>query len=403
MTSGCAMALACSAPTLRERAAPRVTEARCRTEPFDAASVGRLTAAGTVRVTTGTGAGSGFVIEDGGEQLIITNHHVVASGTSYSAEWALADGRVHTTPVEVVLAAQKNDLALLRATNGVKVRPLPLRLEPPRIGEGVAVMGYPGVAGSEPVLTLEPGTVTATRRSLAGQSFIQTNANINPGNSGGPLVDSCGRVLGVVAARAAEVERLGLVIPASALKELLKAYHEPRPEPKLAARRRLEAMLTEVKFRRSDKASQYFTRHFVDTIGGAALEKSKARVLSKSSALLDELQKTKQSAALSRAETAKFVQERLNEEELRVLRLSVAVQEKKLDRHSAARLFLSGIAAELFGNLDDVWVENTDVTPKGCVDAYVTAVESNGTTRRYVVHLHHEVGEWAIEAIDQKR
>jgi serine protease Do len=78
------------------------------------------------------------------------------------------------------------------------------------VGEGVAALSYPGVAGSAFVRTFEPGTVTAVQRHLGSVDFIQTNANINPGNSGGPLVDSCGKVVGVAAARHRSTERLGL-------------------------------------------------------------------------------------------------------------------------------------------------------------------------------------------------
>jgi S1-C subfamily serine protease len=56
----------------------------CNSGAFDSAAVQQVAAAGTVLVKTSSGFGSGFVIGEGSEQLIVTNHHVVANGGACS-------------------------------------------------------------------------------------------------------------------------------------------------------------------------------------------------------------------------------------------------------------------------------------------------------------------------------
>ncbi len=50
---------------------------------------------------------------------------------------------------------------------------------------------------------------------------IQTDATVNPGNSGGPLLDSTGRVIGVLSFKLRDTESLNFVIPANYVRGLL--------------------------------------------------------------------------------------------------------------------------------------------------------------------------------------
>jgi len=378
--------------------------AACRAGAFDAAAVEQVTGPATLQIAAGQSVGSGFVIDDTEGQVVVTNFHVLATGTApAAARLTLPDGSERMAPLEVVMVSREADLALLRPTSSIVAHPLRLKHELPGVGEGVAVVGYPGVAGSAFVRTFEPGTITAAQRHLGAVDFIQTNANINPGNSGGPLVDSCGRVVGVVTARHVSTERLGLVIPAQAVDQLLIEYHKPQLSPQKSAERDLQNLLTEVKFNRNGKAALYFGRNFIEKQTSAEFVQVAQSANKKATALLADLKK-KNLPSDKRSEQAlnQELSSRLNQNELNALALANAVSQNKLSPFDATSQFLAANAAELFGTVDDIWLENTSMTKEGCVEGYVTAV-SSGETRRYLVHMHHELGQWLIQFIKRQR
>jgi S1-C subfamily serine protease len=401
-----AAALACSNyPGARAPAAtaPSAEAASCGASGLTPAQLQLLAGAATVLVRTEQGSGSGFLVESGGEQLVVSNYHVVATGSQHVAEVVLRDGTQRRAPLEVVKVSRDQDLALLRPLGALSSLRLPLLAETPVIGTSVAALGYPGVAGSAPVLTLEPGTVTASSRQLGSNAFIQTNANVNPGNSGGPLVDSCGRVLGVVSGRHTSTERLGLAIPASAVNDLLLEYRKPQPQPERAAESQLQRFFTEVKFRRSDKASEFFAREYVDKQARGELLKVGERGRTKLEELMSGLRKKgRDFAKLPEAERNKLVLAKLSSNEVYALGLVTRVANKEVGAYEAAQAWLGFGAADLFGRVDDVWLENVSLTKSGCVDAYATVADA-GETRRYVVHLHHQNGEWLVNDVKQTR
>jgi len=68
--------------------------------------------------------------------------------------------------------------------------------------------------------------VSALGRTIAEEEYtggfaianiIQTSAPINPGNSGGPLLNYCGKVVGITTAIVADSQGLGFAIPSNTL------------------------------------------------------------------------------------------------------------------------------------------------------------------------------------------
>jgi S1-C subfamily serine protease len=399
--SGCARTSAISsAPAAAPvREGPR----DCSSGVFDSVAVQQVAAAGTVLVKTGSGFGSGFVIGEGSEQLIVTNHHVVANGGAFAAQVTLPDGQKQSVALEGVLASRDDDLALLRPASELPVAPLPLEAEPLRLGQPIAVVGYPGVRGSELSRTLEPGTVTAVNRTVRSSVFLQTNANINPGNSGGPLVDSCGRVRGIVTGKHRVAERVGLVVPIEALSRLLERYRAPRLGKQEALERQMQTLLTDVKFRRNERAARFFSPVFVQKTSIPILEKL-------ASSANEKIQKTRRDLKRRGKDPAKMSKEAFLREvaahvgtlEMRALLLATDVKEQRIDAHRAGHAFLALTAAEQFGALEDLWLEGTDVTREGCANAHVTVISKAGP-ERYTLHLHEEWGEWVVEKLERVR
>jgi len=177
----------------------------------------------------GIASGSGFFISP---QHIITNRHVVESST---------DGRVlvGNRPLQrmrrgTVVAVTNNsnpgspDFALIRLDDGQAPGVLDINTEPTKLSD-VTAAGYPGLvmrgdanyvrlvrdgdlaAGSGIDLSTTRGTIQSLQTSATGTPIIVHTANIYQGNSGGPLVDACGRVVGVNTFIAVDEKQAGRV------------------------------------------------------------------------------------------------------------------------------------------------------------------------------------------------
>lgn len=165
--------------------------------------------------------GSGFVTSVNGEQVIVTNNHVIESATNITVTFA--DGESYEA---TVLGSDANsDLAVL------KVDSMPIGIpsltivssSTLNVGDTVIAVGSPyGLSG-----TLTVGIVSALGRTIteseSGSNIniadtIQTSTAINPGNSGGPLINLQGTVVGITTAAVSDSEGLGFAIPSDTIK-----------------------------------------------------------------------------------------------------------------------------------------------------------------------------------------
>ena len=170
--------------------------------------------------------GSGVII-DGGKSLVLTNAHVVASGSAITVR--LKDGREFSA--ELVGSDPDFDLAVLKLQKASRLPQVAMGdSDGIFIGETVIAIGNP-FGYSHPVTT---GVVSALNRPMqtkrgAYGSFIQTDAAINPGNSGGPLLNIHGELIGINTAIHARAEGIGFAIPINKAKfvvaELLDSGH----------------------------------------------------------------------------------------------------------------------------------------------------------------------------------
>jgi S1-C subfamily serine protease len=141
------------------------------------------------------GAGSGFIWSD--EGYIVTNHHVVESGNTWTV--TLANSKEY--PAQFVGDDPSKDLAVLKI-DAPKEELAPILIGTAsnlQVGQKVFAIGNP--FGLDQTLTT--GVISGLSRQIQSKSgrridgVIQTDAAINPGNSGGPLLDSAGRLIGV--------------------------------------------------------------------------------------------------------------------------------------------------------------------------------------------------------------
>ncbi|MBC7945098.1 MAG: Do family serine endopeptidase [Burkholderiales bacterium] len=167
--------------------------------------------------------GSGVIVSSQG--LILTNHHVVASGDEI--EVALSDGR--KAQARIVGSDPETDLAVLQ----VDIADLPAitfgQSERAGVGDVVLAIGNPFGVGQ----TVTMGIVSALRRDHLGintfENFIQTDAAINPGNSGGALIDISGNLIGINTAIFSQTGGslgIGFAIPVSLARQVMEQIVE---------------------------------------------------------------------------------------------------------------------------------------------------------------------------------
>lgn len=156
------------------------------------------------------GSGTGFIVSN---DVIATNFHVAGIHDVV----VLTPGKganVKPFKTQKLWGSADYDLQLLK-TNGLGVPPLNLSSAQIKKGADVAAIGYPGVA--EDMIEFD-GVESTISKGIIGRiveaswkeggpkfSVIQHSAPINKGNSGGPLLDLCGRVVGVNTLKAVSI------------------------------------------------------------------------------------------------------------------------------------------------------------------------------------------------------
>lgn len=201
--------------------APAVTPAAASIDlPQSGKAAGKVPAAGLAQaleqatvlvVSAGGDSGSGFFVAP---NLVVTNYHVVGRAAPGSEALVLSK-HLKTGYVGTVVATSQPgqaDFAVIKVDAPAgSVRPLPVAAEPAALSEVVAA-GYPVIAIAQdrnlrrlaagdlkasPEVVLTKGTVSAVQNKERGTPMVLHSADISAGNSGGPLIDSCGRVVGI--------------------------------------------------------------------------------------------------------------------------------------------------------------------------------------------------------------
>jgi S1-C subfamily serine protease len=136
---------------------------------------------------------SGFALSADG--IFVTNYHVIDNPDAETIVVMTRDGQI--TPASEILAADKlTDIAIVRAP-GATFTPLPLAPDVPSVGSTVWVISHP----DHNFYSFTSGVVS--RHFIADTEFGRTpqmaiTADFGSGSSGGPILDSHGRVSGMV-------------------------------------------------------------------------------------------------------------------------------------------------------------------------------------------------------------
>jgi len=168
--------------------------------------------------------GSAFFIDSSG--LMITNYHVIESEVDpkykgYSRMYIrMGDTTSPRIPARVIGWDKALDLALIKTEYTTEYVFSIVDRAIPQVGDTVIAIGSP--LGLEKTVT--SGIVSAlSRRFIQIGDVIQIDAAVNHGNSGGPLVDTSGRLVGIVFAGIEYFQGLNFAIPADRLAAALPA------------------------------------------------------------------------------------------------------------------------------------------------------------------------------------
>ncbi|MGB3752351.1 MAG: serine protease [Parerythrobacter sp.] len=150
--------------------------------------------------------GSGFAVT--GKRVVTNNHVVREAAANPSLRLAVVpSGGGEPSLARIIAVSARNDLALLEITENLRLPPLTLSVRSDLDSGAASAVGYPmnvdKAQGLEigDIFTSQPpvksrGFLSGTRPARQFDSVLHT-APIARGNSGGPLLDECGRVLGV--------------------------------------------------------------------------------------------------------------------------------------------------------------------------------------------------------------
>lgn len=221
-----------------------------------------------VRIVGGESEGSGFSASG---DYILTNFHVIEFEPSPKV--IFPDNSFENATI--VMADKDADIALLKVEKALA--PIEWRgPEPLEAGEPLLAVGFP-LGG-----TL-PGESSVTRGIFSGRrhdkttnvDYFQIDGTLNPGMSGGPMVDICGRMVGM---SSAGISGLGLAISAQTIsgswstnetepekiEGITKLSFEPERGPVEAVR----AFYNYLKVRNLEKAYALLDEHYPHGDGG---------------------------------------------------------------------------------------------------------------------------------------
>jgi len=212
-----------------------------------------------VRIVGGLSEGSGFFVS---EDQVLTNFHVIADEPS--PKIIFPNGKF-ITPYKIK-GNKDADLALLLLKEKYPERVLifssPNRLKPE---EPLLSAGYP--LGTELVgeATVIKGVFNSLRHSKQDPvDYLQTNMVLTEGMSGGPLVDQCGKVVGV---NTMGISGMSLFISIDSIKKLWPSFTDQdiakiKVNPSASPQEAVKAYYSYLKARRMEEGFKLLSQEY---------------------------------------------------------------------------------------------------------------------------------------------
>ncbi|MCR5746685.1 MAG: trypsin-like peptidase domain-containing protein [Lachnospiraceae bacterium] len=176
---------------------------------------------------TGESAGSGIIVgENDDELLVATNQHVISDATKLSVQFANGSsaeanlkGQDEEADIAVIAVAKKSLSG--NTIDEIKIATLGDSDEL-KVGEQVVAIGNAMGYGQTTTTGIISALGIESQFKSVSHALIQTDAAINPGNSGGALLNMKGELIGINEAKAGQVlsngtivEGMGYAIPIS--------------------------------------------------------------------------------------------------------------------------------------------------------------------------------------------
>ncbi len=166
--------------------------------------------------------GSGFFITEDG--YIATNYHVIKG--AYGLSIVKYTGGSAVASVKIVAYSETSDVAILKIeTSGERY----LEFSSTAVETGDTIYTLGSTLGLTDTFTY--GVVSNADRYVSGKPCIQFTAPISGGNSGGPLLDSTGKVIGIVTMQITDGQNINFAVKSSVVEGVNTQRLETPVEP----------------------------------------------------------------------------------------------------------------------------------------------------------------------------
>jgi S1-C subfamily serine protease len=203
---------------------PKLARPPADAKAYKADELYRKVVASVVLIKTRSGSGSGVCV--GKADFILTNHHVIAGeGPIAVFPFTYKDDTLVRLPeirATIVFQSEKDDVAILKLDKAAKLESLAVAATIPAAGTRIYAIGSPGLGKEVLEQSISEGIISARKRLINGQSYLQHTAAVNPGNSGGPLINEKCQLVGIVTLKA-RLDKVSFAIPVDKVRAIFKS------------------------------------------------------------------------------------------------------------------------------------------------------------------------------------